>query len=276
MSARLIFDRTASGASLLLRCHRPIAQRGRPVPPSPLRPSGSARCASASRSSSSESTTDEEAGTADVVLVGAGWWSQGWHLPHLHRNERVRISAIVDSAPHPKSSLNPHLEPLEALAERYSCPVFHSVLDLLRDPIGQSMDGAIVCTPHSTHFDIGKDLIAEGKRRYEEAKAEGAECKPMNVMMEKPMTTNVREARELHDLLTKRRDARASDGAESCTIGIGGGMGCFLINHSANYRPQARAARSLVRSGKIGTVRHVSAFFASPLSWIFDDPSNAG
>jgi hypothetical protein len=32
---------------------------------------------------------------ANIVLIGAGWWAQGWHLPHLHRNEEVTISAIV-------------------------------------------------------------------------------------------------------------------------------------------------------------------------------------
>jgi hypothetical protein len=32
---------------------------------------------------------------ANVVLIGAGWWGQGWHLPHLQRNERVNIIAIV-------------------------------------------------------------------------------------------------------------------------------------------------------------------------------------
>mmetsp|Transcript_27424 Transcript_27424/g.58930 ORF Transcript_27424/g.58930 Transcript_27424/m.58930 type:complete len:375 (+) Transcript_27424:678-1802(+) len=162
------------------------------------------------------------------------------------------------------------------------------------------MDGAIVCTPHSTHFNIGKELIAEGKRRYEEAmqkqsnggSGEEQDYRPINVLMEKPMTTNVREAKELHDLLMHRRaveEQQTTIVKASSTINttagrnninnnnnIGGGMGCFLINHSANYRPQARAARALIQSGKIGTIRHVSAFFASPLSWIFDDPSNTG
>ena len=42
------------------------------------------------------SSQDFSCGTkASIVLVGAGWWSQGWHLPHLHRNEEVTISAIV-------------------------------------------------------------------------------------------------------------------------------------------------------------------------------------
>lgn len=188
----------------------------------------------------------------------------------------------TDSTPHPKSNLNPNLEPLETLAERYNCPIYHSVSDLLKDPIGKEMDGAIVATPHSTHFDIGKELITEGQRRYEEALQKGRKetYRPVNVLMEKPMTTNVKEAKQLHAMLLDRQ--REDD--VNCTLSssslptsfIGGGIGCFLINHSANYRPQARAAHSIIQSGKIGTIRHVSAFFASPLSWIFDDPSNTG
>ena len=155
------------------------------------------------------------------------------------------------------------------------------------------MDGAIVCTPHSTHFNIGRELIQEGERRYNEAKlaAEGegqteVTYRPINILMEKPMTTNVKQAKELYDLLMNRQNERLKGETnprgeqaemETTTNGaIGGGVGCFLINHSANYRPQARAAHALIQSGKLGTIRHVSAFFASPLSWIFDDPSNTG
>ena len=181
-----------------------------------------------------------------------------WHLPHLSRNEKVNISAIVDSSPHPKSSLNPHLEPLDALASRYDCPVYHSLQDLLKDPIGQNMDGAIVCTPHSTHYTIGRELIEEGKRRYD---ADKLNYRPVNVLMEKPMTTNVKEAMELYNLINNRRveassNTRGEQSELSGEIGIGGGVGCFLINHSANYRAQARAARSLIQSGKLGEIRH--------------------
>ncbi|KAL7470841.1 hypothetical protein ACHAXS_011121, partial [Conticribra weissflogii] len=275
--------------------------------------------------------------TANIALIGAGWWSQGWHLPHLDRNEKVKISAIVDSSPHPKSNLNPHLEPLSALASKYQCPIYSSVADLLDDPaIGPTVDGAIVCTPHSTHFAIGKELIREGRRRFREAKGAmgknevmgtngeremSQSFRPMNILMEKPMTTSVTQARKLHQLLlecrnddddldhddkewnlgeygtTASKTGNNTNGKELSEVvssspssstttqtlhndrsgnHIGGGMGCFLINHSANYRPQAKAAHSLIRSGKLGTIRHVSAFFASPLSWIFDDPSNTG
>mmetsp|Transcript_19791 Transcript_19791/g.29034 ORF Transcript_19791/g.29034 Transcript_19791/m.29034 type:complete len:398 (+) Transcript_19791:463-1656(+) len=188
---------------------------------------------------------------ANVALIGAGWWSQGWHLPHLSRNQNVNIVAIVDTSDQPKSNLNPHLQPLSDLAKTYSCPVFKSVRDMLDDPtIGANVDGCIVCTPHATHFQIGEELLREGEKRG----------KPMNILMEKPMTTNVRQAHSLHNLATTLSDPK----------------GCFLVNHSANFRTQARTAREIVLSGKIGKIRHVTGFMASPLSWIFDDPSNVG
>ncbi len=176
--------------------------------------------------------------------------------------------------------------------------MYHSLSELFDDPsIGPNVDGVIVCTPHSTHFSIGKQLIAEGQRRYEEAFGAAAagddeitvvNYRRMNVLMEKPMTTNVHEARELHDLLMTRRKKGEEEAKKrikgtyspttTSTAIIGGGIGCFLINHSANYRPQARAARELIQSSndKVGHIHHVSAFFASPLSWIFNDPSNKG
>eukprot|EP00804_Cyclotella_cryptica_P005027 CCRYP_020358-RA/>CCRYP_020358-RA protein AED:0.14 eAED:0.14 QI:0/0/0.25/1/0/0/4/52/293 len=53
------------------------------------------------------------------------------------------------------------------------------------------------------------------------------------------MTTNVKEAKDLHDLLVERQiEGSVSEGQERLEINeaihIGGGVGCFLINHSAN------------------------------------------
>jgi predicted dehydrogenase len=136
--------------------------------------------------------------TANIAVIGAGWWSQGWHLPHLHRNDHVKLAAIVDSSSHPKSNLNPCLEPLAKLAEAYKVQnTFSSVADLLNDPnVGPTLDGALVATPHATHYEVGELLLGEGMRR----KRDNKDYRPMNILMEKPMTTNVHEAKKMHDV----------------------------------------------------------------------------
>lgn len=187
-----------------------------------------------------------------VVLTSsskiAGWWSQGWHLPHLMRNPKANIVAIVDASDHPKSNLNPDLEPLSTLEEKYNCPTFSSAQELFEQnsELASSVDGVIVCTPHATHSDIGTFLLEQAKSRP----------KPLHILMEKPMTTNVDQAKKLHDTAVQ---------FSSCV---------FLVNHSANYIQQSRVARELVESGKIGEIQHITGFMASPLSWIFEDPSN--
>lgn len=54
----------------------------------------------------------EGKGKANIAVIGAGWWSQGWHLHSLHNNQRCNLVTIVDTSLHPRSNLNPELEPL--------------------------------------------------------------------------------------------------------------------------------------------------------------------
>ena len=42
---------------------------------------------------------------ARIAVLGAGWWSQGWHLPHLSRNPEVKIAAIIEPNPNPRSAI---------------------------------------------------------------------------------------------------------------------------------------------------------------------------
>jgi hypothetical protein len=135
--------------------------------------------------------------TANIAVIGTGWWSQGWHLPHLHRNDRVKLAAIVDSSSHPTSNLNPNLDPLAKLAETYKIKsIFSSVADLLNDPtVGPTLDGALVATPHATHYEIGELLLREGMKRKQDM-----DYRPMHILMEKPMTTNVHEAKKMDDV----------------------------------------------------------------------------
>ena len=132
---------------------------------------------------------------ARVAVVGAGWWSQGWHLPHLAENEdSVVIAAVVDLSPHPKSNLNPNLESLETLGTTYKTRVYATIQEMLQEqlkPKEDALDGVIVATPHATHYEIAKIFLEESMKRTQQG------LKPINILLEKPMTTDVKEAYDL-------------------------------------------------------------------------------
>ena len=177
---------------------------------------------------------------ARIAVVGAGWWSQGWHLPHLHRNPKASIAAIVDPTEHPTSPMNPNMESIAALTERYGAPAFSSLDDLLADSsaAGQ-LDGVIISTNHASHHKLATAAMTAG----------------LHVLCEKPMTVDIGEAQDLVAL------AEASDRA-------------FMVNNTANWREKTRRAMEMVP--EIGTIRHASVLFHTPLAWVFDDASNVG
>ena len=162
-----------------------------------------------------------EARIARIAVCGAGWWSQGWHLPHLSRQPDARIVAIVEPMAFPRSAIN-ELEPLAALGERYGAPTFSSVDELFES--GVEVDGLLVCTTHASHYEIGVRGLRAG-------------C---HVLMEKPMTVDVAEARTLA--------AAAAAAAPRLT---------FMVNNTANFRTSCFEARRLVASGELGEVHHV-------------------
>lgn len=188
-----------------------------------------------------------------IAVIGAGWWSQGWHLPHLARNPRAKIAAIIDTSDHPTSTLNPHLLSLQQLSQLYQAPIYRSMDDLWQDP-NNRIDGVIVATPHASHYDMAHRLM---ERTHS----------GVHIFMEKPMTTDVREALQLHQRLQQHHHQQQKQNIPPTA---------FLINHSANYRLQTKKAREIIQSGTIGDIRHITCFMASPLLWIFDDESNTG
>ena len=163
--------------------------------------------------------------------------------------------AIVDKSSDPTSKLNPDLETLSTLSGKYQCRTFNSVEELLGDvEIGPNLDGVLVATPHATHYSIGKELLKVVNQRKQN------KSKPLHILMEKPMTTDIDDALNLYKLVQSESDGDSQ----------------FWLNHSANYRVQTAMAREAISSGRLGKICHVSASFASPLKWIFHDPENDG
>jgi predicted dehydrogenase len=140
-------------------------------------------------------------------------WAQGWHLPQLARNPDAEIAAIMQRSEQPTAAafLDLTLETKTQLAARYvGVPIFGSCEELLADAAALAkVDGVIICTAHAAHADMGSKFLAAGK----------------HVLMEKPMTVDVAEARAL------AVQAAASPGL------------AFMVNNTANFRAQCFEAR---------------------------------
>ena len=152
------------------------------------------------------------------------------------RNPDSEIAAIMQRSEQPTAAafLNLTLETKTQLAARYpGVPIFSSCEALLADEAAMSaLDGVIICTAHSCHMSMGKLFLDAGK----------------HVLMEKPMTVDVAEAR----LLAAEAAARAPQQA-------------FMVNNTANFRDKAFDARRLVESGELGEIHHVMCYMYSPL-----------
>ena len=97
---------------------------------------------------------------ARIAVLGCGWWSQGWHLPHLSRHPQAEIVAVVDPNPTPRSAIN-ELVPVAELGKMYGCATFASLDELLASDV--VVDGVLVCTSHASHHALGTAALLAGK-----------------------------------------------------------------------------------------------------------------
>jgi predicted dehydrogenase len=91
------------------------------------------------------------------------------------------------------------------------------------------LDGVIVGSPHDVHYEHAKSALK----------------RDLHVLVEKPLATRAKDARELVEL-AKQRDRQ------------------ILIPYGWNFRPYTREARRLMREGAVGEVEHVVCQMASP------------
>jgi len=121
---------------------------------------------------------------ARIAVVGAGWWSQGWHLPLLRALPTVELVGIVEPTFQPRSTLVADMLNTTQLSERYGCPVFDSVESLLaHSDANAPLDGVIIASPHASHADIAMKCFNHHN-----------DSGGITILCEKPMTTDVNES----------------------------------------------------------------------------------
>src|SRR6266480_1312916 len=147
------------------------SMRARPdIPWSPPRSRGSGGC-TAIRTTPLRSI-DGPTPPLNVGLVGFGFAGKVFHAPVIRAVQGLRLSAIVQRHGAP----DPRLAGVEFV---------RSVEDLL----GRPLDLVVVATPNTSHHPIAKQCLSAGR----------------HVVVDKPFTTTLAEARELLELARTQR-----------------------------------------------------------------------
>lgn len=161
-----------------------------------------------------------------MALVGGG---QGAFIGRVHAT-----AAILDNrADLVAGALSSNPEKAKASAPSYAIPAdraYGSVEELLQKekalPADRRIDFVSVATPNHTHFPIAKAALEAG----------------FNVICDKPMTFNLKEAEELVKAVEK-------SGA------------VFAVTHNYTGYPLVRQARQMVLNGELGEIQAVRAFY---------------
>ena len=143
-----------------------------------------------------------------VALVGYGYWG-----PNLARNFHALVGSdlryVVDSNP----------QVLNQARRLFDCAVTDEYAVVLADP---AIEAVVIATPARTHYGLAEAALHAGK----------------HVLVEKPLTIDVDEARRLIDLAAER------------------GL-TLMVGHVFEYNPAVRYIRQAIAAGELGDIYYL-------------------
>ena len=144
----------------------------------------------------------------NIGVIGYGYWG-----PNIVRNFFLSDDCIV------KAIADSRAERLEVASKMFpSIYCTKRSEEIINDA---SIDAIVIATPVSTHFDLAKKALQQGK----------------HVLIEKPMTATVAEAQELIDIAAKK------------------GLS-IMVDHTFLYTGAVKKIKELIDSGVVGQPRY--------------------
>jgi len=145
-----------------------------------------------------------------IGVIGCGYWG-----PNLIRNfTEISSSDMVAVADLREERLN------AVKSINHEVKVTKNYHDLFK----MNLDGVVIATPTQTHFPIAAEALKHG----------------LNVMVEKPLTTNSQDAEKLIELAAKHQRV-------------------LMVGHTFMYNNAVHALKKLMDSGEIGNTLYVDA-----------------
>lgn len=155
---------------------------------------------------------------ARIAVIGAGWWATTAHIPAIKSHPNAELVA-VQSRERAKA---------EKVARDFG--VKHSFVRVEELLSVSELDGVIVSTTPNVHHAQAKAALERG----------------LHVLVEKPMTFTVAEARELVELATKKRRQ-------------------LSISCPWHFTAHGVEARRLIQSGALGEIKMISVLMTNPI-----------
>lgn len=147
------------------------------------------------------------------ALVGVGYWGPNY----------ARILSELDNARF-LWCCDKNKEALAKMQRLYpAIKITKKISDILKDP---KVDSVIVVTPAQTHYQIAKDALDAKK----------------HVLVEKPLTTSVLEAKELVALSKKKKRVLA-------------------VDHTFKFNPGIKKLKELISSGELGKIYYMYGLY---------------
>jgi predicted dehydrogenase len=150
-----------------------------------------------------------------VGFIGCGGVSRG-HIRRICDNSAAEIVALCDTS-------RDAMKDKAKLVGR-KLPFYTDYKAMLAK---EELDAAIICTPHTLHFQEAMDCLDRG----------------MHVLVEKPMVCTVDRARQL---ISKSENARRT----------------LMVSYQRHYQPGYRWAHDYIARGKLGNVFFISSYLS--------------
>lgn len=145
-----------------------------------------------------------------VGIIGYGYWG-----PNLTRNfAELPTSELVAIADVKEDSLR-------RAQSKYSQVILTKDY---RDFFNLDLDAVVVSTPPATHYSIAKDCLEHG----------------LNVLVEKPLTLNSQQAKQLIELADARERV-------------------LMVGHTFEYNSAVHALKNYIDSGELGDIYYIDA-----------------
>ena len=144
-----------------------------------------------------------------LAILGCGRWGVN-HVRTASKLFGSELKVVAD----PERSAS---EKVKAISE--SIKFSDDTRSVIHDP---GINAAIVATPAETHYSVSKELLLQGK----------------NVLVEKPISLHIQEARELNEI------------AESRKLKL-------MVGHVLLYHPAVLRMKEMIKAGKIGNLQYI-------------------